>query len=116
MSTSPGAVARYLASSSDPKAGERFHQLQATAFGDAETFICLDLDALNQLAGKQRNRLVETLAARQKRPAADVASDLAQVLALARLFRAGFVTSRFDADATAVHRGVGLIRHDPGGK
>ena len=96
LGTSADAVARYLESSSDPKAGERFRRLQAAAFADAETFVCVDLDALNKLAGKHRARLVQALAARQKRPADDVDRDLTQVLALARLFRAGFVTSRFE--------------------
>jgi hypothetical protein len=112
LGTSPDGVARYLASSSDPKAGERFRRLQSDASADAATFVCVDFDALNRLARKHRDRLVQSLAARQKRPVDEVDRDLAQVLALAKLFRAGFVTSRFDPDATSVHRSVGLIRHD----
>ena len=116
LSTSPGAIARYLESSSDPKAGERFGRLRAEAFADAVTYACVDFDALENLAGKHRGRLVQTLAARQKRSVEEVDRDLSHVLALARLFHAGFITSRFDADATAVHRSVGLIRHEQGGK
>ena len=116
LSTSPAAVARYLESSSDPKAGERFGRLRAAAFADAVTYACIDFDALEHLAGKHRDRLVQTLAARQKRSVDEVDRDLSHVLALARLFRAGFITSRFEPDATAVHRSVGLIRHEQGGK
>ena len=116
VGTSADSVARYLESSSDPKAGERFRRLQAAAFPGDETFFCVDLDALNKLAGRHRDRLVQSLAARKQRPAADVDRDLTQVLALARLFEAAFVTSRFEPDATTVQRRVGLILHDQGGK
>jgi len=112
LSTSPGAIARYLESSSEPKAGERFRLLTTGAHTEVETYACVDLDAVSNLAGRRRASLLQAWAARQKRPTSDVDRDLSQVLALARLFRAGFITSRFDADATAVHRSVGLIRHD----
>jgi hypothetical protein len=115
LSTSPGAIARYLESSSDPEAGDRFGRIRAEAFAHAVTYACVDFDALENLAGKHRGRLVQTLATRQKRSVDEVDRDLSHVLALARLFRAGFITSRLDVDATAVHRSVGLIRHEQGG-
>jgi hypothetical protein len=111
LATSPAAIGRYLRHASDPKAGERFRRLQADAFPGASTFVCVDFDALNGLAGKHRDRLVQSLAARQKRPIGEVDRDLAHVQAMAKLFKAGFITSRFDADASSVHRSVGLIRH-----
>ena len=111
LGTSAVAVARYLESSSNPQAGQGFREFQAVAFPDAETFLCVDLDALTRLAGRYRERLVRNIAARQKRPAADVDKDLEHVLALARLFRAAFLTSRMEPDATAVHRTVGVILH-----
>jgi len=116
VGTSADSVARYLESSSDPKAGERFRRLQAAAFPGDETYFCIDFDALNKLAGRHRDRLVQSLAVRKQRPAADVDRDLTQVLALARLFEAAFVTSRFEPDATTVERRVGLILHERGGK
>jgi len=116
VGTSADSVARYLESSSDPKAGDRFRRLQAAAFPGDETYFCIDFDALNNLAGHHRDRLVQSLAARKQRPAADVDHDLTQVLALARLFEAAFVTSRFEPDATTVQRRVGLILHEQGGK
>jgi hypothetical protein len=59
--------------------------------------------------------LARYLAGRQKRPTADVERDLEHVLTLARLFRAGFVASRIEPDASAVHRCFGVIvRQSPG--
>lgn len=111
LGTSAVAVARYLESSSDPQAGRRFREFQAAAFPDAETFLCVDLDTLAGLASRYRDRLVRTIAARQKRPATDVGKDLDHMLALARLFRAAFIASRMEAGSTAVHRTIGVILH-----
>jgi hypothetical protein len=111
LSTRPEAVARYLECSSDLSAGQFFRKLQMTAFPRADAFGCVNLDAFSEWAGKHRVRLTQALAARQNRPVAAVEGDLDHVLALAQLFRAGFVTSRIEADATAVHHCIGLIRH-----
>ena len=66
--------------------------------------------------GGRHDRLVEILAARKNQPAALVDRDLTQVLAFARLFEAAYVTSRFEPEAAAVHRRIGLITQDQGGK
>ena len=118
LSTSPAAVARYLehAAGTSRHRWFKFRTIRAAAFTDAVTFGCIDLDALERLVARHRDRLVQSLAARQKRSADEVDRDLSQVLALAKLFRAGFITSRFEKDATAVYRSVGLIRHEQGGK
>jgi hypothetical protein len=116
LGTSVESVARYLESASDPKAGERFHRLQAAAFPNDETFCCVDLGEFSRLAGRHRDRIVQTLAARKQRPVSDVDRDLAQMLALARLFEDVFITSRIDPDATVVQRSVGLILHAPPGE
>jgi hypothetical protein len=112
LGTSASAVARYIESASDPDAGARFGVLQAAAFAEYETFVCVDLEGLTRLAGRFRDRLARNLAARQKRPAAEVGRDLEQVLALAGLFRAAFVASRIEPDASAVHRRLGVILKD----
>jgi hypothetical protein len=112
VGTSAGSVARYLESASDPKAGDRFRKVQSDAFRGAETFLCVDFDALNGFAAKYRDRLLEILASRQQRPIAEIDRDLAQAQALARLFRAGFITSRFEADASTAYRSVGLVRRN----
>jgi hypothetical protein len=116
VSTSAESVVRRLEESSDPKAGNRFDQFQATAFPQAETFLCVDLDALNGLADRHRDILVRKIAARQNRPVADVKGDLDQVMTLARLFQGAFVSSRIDSEATAVQHSAGLILHEPGAK
>jgi hypothetical protein len=115
LGTSASAVARYFESASDPDAGARFRALQAAAFAEYETFVCVDLEAVTRLAGIYRDRLARNLAARQKRPAAEVGRDLEHVLALAGLFRAAFVASRIEPDAAAIHRRLGVILKDPSG-
>lgn len=116
VGNSPSAVARYLEATSNPAAGDRFRRFRARAFPDAETFLCVDLAALGNLAGRRRERLVEILATRKNQPAAQVDRDLSQVLAFARLFESAFVTSRFEPEAAAVHRSIGLTTQDQGGK
>ena len=111
LGTSAVAVARYLECASDPQAGLTFREFQTAAFPDAETFLCVDLDALTRLVDRYRDRLVRNIAARQKRPASEVEKDLEHMLALARLFRAAFVTSRMESEAHAIHHTVGVILH-----
>jgi hypothetical protein len=115
LGTSASSVAGYLRSASDPDSGGRFRDIQAVAFPGYETFLCVDLESLTGLAGRYRDRLARSLAARQKRPIADVESDLEHVLALARLFRAAFIASRIEPDASAIHRCFGVIVKDAGG-
>src|SRR5262249_35335792 len=93
LGTSSASGARVLAGASDPEAGARFREWQSAAFPGYETFVCVDLEALSGIAGRFRDRLARNLAARQKRPAAEVEEDLDQALALARLFHAAFVAS-----------------------
>ena len=109
LGTTAPAVARYLEAASDPEAGGRFRDWRAAAFPSYETFLCVDLEALTRLGGQHRDRLARRLAARQNRPAEEVVHDLEHVLALARLFRAAFIASRVEPDATALHRSFGLI-------
>jgi hypothetical protein len=110
VSTSPEAIAGYLEHVSDPKAGDRLQQLRSAAGTNAETFAFLDLDAIGQLAARHHARLLQSLAAGQHRSVDLVDHDLSDMLALARLFRAGFVASQIEADATVVQRKFGLIR------
>ncbi len=116
LSNSPSAVARYLEHAAAAGADSSFFQTRAGAFADAATYACVDFDAFDRLVTRHRKRILQTLAARQKRSTDEVDRDLSHALAMAKLFRAAFITSRFDADATAVHRRLGLIRHDRAGK
>jgi hypothetical protein len=86
------------------------------AVPEAETFLLVDLNALNGLADRNRELLAQTIAGRQNRPLADVKRDLDQVLNLARLFEAAFVSSRIDPEAKSVRHSAGLILRDPGAK
>jgi hypothetical protein len=115
LGTSAASVAHYLEAASDPEAGNRFREWQAAAFATYETFVCVDLDALTRLAGRYRAHLAQRLAARQGRPAAEVDADLEQALALARLFRAAFIASRIEPDASSIQRAFGLILKAPTG-
>ncbi len=112
LSTSARSVARYLEMAQEPKPSDRFRRLQAAAFPGDRTFFCVDLDLVCRLAARHRDRLVQALSARKNRPKGDVDGDLTQVLALARLFEAAFVTSGIDRQASTVQRSMGLILHD----
>ena len=46
VGNSVAAVERYLAAGTDPEAGSRFRRLRDTAFADADSFLCLDLAAV----------------------------------------------------------------------
>jgi hypothetical protein len=116
IGTSADSVARCLGSFASTSAGDRFRRLKTRGFVGDDTFACVDLDVLNKLADSHRDRLVQGLAARKQRPAAEVDRDLTQVLALARLFEAAFATSRFEPDATVVRRRVELLLHEQGSK
>lgn len=116
VSTSADSVVRYLQGSSNPEAGKRFEQFQTVAFPKAETFFCVDLDALHGLGQRHRDILEQTIAASRNRPVADVKRDLDHLLTLAGLFQAAFVSSRIEPDATAVYHSAGLILHDQAAK
>jgi hypothetical protein len=113
VSTSTDGIARYLEHAADSGAGARFRQFRVDGISNAQTFGCIDLEAVNRLASRHRDRLVELLATRQGRPSADVDRDLAQVEALARLIDAVFFTSRIDPEARAVERSIGVIFYPP---
>jgi hypothetical protein len=122
LGNAANAVAQYLLEGSSDhskakgKSTSRFDRFQALAFPEATTFFCVDLDALTSLADRHRDQIAQTIATRKKRPIADVKGDLDQVLNLAHLFQAAYISSRIDADATAIHQSVGLIPHEHSGK
>ena len=49
------------------------------------------------------------IASNEHRSREDVARDLDQMLALARIFDAAYLTNRFDADSTTVLHTLGLL-------
>ena len=116
LSTSPAAVARSSSTQPAPQPIQVSAGSGPRRSPTPSTYACVDFDVLERLVARHRDRVVQSLAARQKRSADEVDRDLSQALALAQLFRAGFITSRFEKDATAVYRSVGLMRHEHGGK
>jgi hypothetical protein len=101
------AVARSFTIPTQSDAG--FARLQATYFPNVESFACVDLEAVHQLAEAHRPGLTRRIAARRNRPEPDAAHDLDQALALIHLFRSAFLTSAIAPDATSIHRTLGLI-------
>ncbi len=60
--------------------------------------------------------MVQSLAASQGRPIADVDRDLAQVQRIARLIDAVYISTRIDSQATATERSIGIMLHPLGGE
>jgi hypothetical protein len=114
LGNSLAAVERYLAASADPLAGTRFRRLQARGFAEAQSFLCLDLAAVEAMITKHRERLTETIAGQEHRSRQDVAHDLDQVVALSQLFDAAFVTNRIDANSATVFHALGLLARQAG--
>ena len=65
---STSAVERYLSRGSDPSAGNRFRRLQARAFPEAHSFVCLDLAAVANMIATHRDRIIDFLAHQDHRP------------------------------------------------
>jgi hypothetical protein len=107
LGNSAEAVARSFTITTRPDSG--FARLQATYFPNAESFACVDLEAVYQFADSHRPGLARRIAARRNRSEPDAASDLDQALALVHLFRSAFFTSAIVPDATSIHRTLGLI-------
>ncbi len=109
LGTSAEAVERYILAGSDPQAAARFRQLQAAAFADAQSFLCLDLAAAEATLRKHRDQFTKMIAARDKRSVEDVSGDLDQFLALAHLFDAAFLTVRVDRTSATIHQTFGVL-------
>jgi hypothetical protein len=113
LGDSAGAVERYLASDSNPAAGARFRRLQALAFPDAHSFLCLDLAAVGTMMQTHRDRITGILANHEHRSRDEVAHDLDQFVALSRLFEAAYLTNRIDTDSATVFHALGLLARQP---
>jgi hypothetical protein len=61
------------------------------------------------MAEKHRDRLTKIIATKENRSAEEVSRDLDQVIALARLFDAAFVTRRVDAASATIHHSLGVL-------
>jgi hypothetical protein len=109
IGNSVAVVEGYLAAGSDPRAGSRFRRLQATAFADASSFFCLDLAAVQTAIERHRSRLIEMIASNEHRERQDVTRDLDQMLNLAKLFDAAYLTSRIDFASSTVFHILGVL-------
>ena len=109
LGDSAGAVDRYLACGSDPTAGARFRRLQARAFPEAHSFLCLDFTAVGTMIETHRDRIIGILANQEHRSRDEVAHDLDQLLALSRLFDAAYLTNRIESDSATVFHALGLL-------
>ena len=109
VGTSAAAVDRFLSSGCQPSAGGRFSQLQATAFPQAESFLCMDLVAVEAMITTHRDRIIEMSAGRKQRPRDEVARDLDQFVALSHLFDAAYLTHRVESDRACVYHALGLL-------
>jgi hypothetical protein len=105
IGSTPEAVARSFTAGGDM----RFERLRKAHFPDAQSFACVDLVALRRFAETHRAALVRQLAAEHHRPEEAEVRDLEQVLALMELFEGAYLTSAVSADATSVHRTLGMI-------
>ena len=92
-----------------PSAGGRFSQLQASAFPKADSFLCLDLAAVETMITTHHDRIIEMLAGRKQRPRDEVARDLDQFVALSHLFDAAYLTHRVESDRACIYHALGLL-------
>lgn len=109
VGSSAQAVARHLEADLDPDAGSRFRRLREAAFPGYESFVCLDLAAIHDLAARHKDQLIALAARRSNRPIQAAAADMEQVMALVRLFDAGFLAGRVDHAEALVEHSLGLI-------
>lgn len=107
--SSADSVARYLRAGANPAAGERFRAIREAGFPDCDAFAAIDLPALADLAEKHEDALIAAAARRERRKPEDVARDLDQAVAAARLFDAAFLAARYDAASGVVEHRAGLL-------
>jgi hypothetical protein len=107
--TTPSGVVRALGAQSDPTAGERLQTLRAANFPEAESFLCVDLRALQAFAENHRPGLIRRFAARHNNDLAQATNELDQGLALVSLLDAAFLTTRIDPGFKSAHQTVGIV-------
>jgi hypothetical protein len=108
LGSSAAAVSRAITFAANPTEGD-LDRLRAARFPQAGSFACVDLVRLQEFVLGHRAPLVSRLAARKGRNVEDAERDLDEATALVSLFRQAYLTSAIEADASAVHRSLGLI-------
>jgi hypothetical protein len=109
VGNSPGVVERFIAAPEQGKASARWHQLAARAFPDAQSFLCLDLAAVQAMIRGHRDGIADVITRRENRPREDVLRDLENVAALAGVFDAAFWSGRTDPPSATAFHTLGLI-------
>jgi hypothetical protein len=113
LGNSADAVTRYLKAGADAEAGRRFRAIRAAAFPGCDSYACFDLAAIHRLVAQHRDRVVDAIAKKERRPAAEVGRDLDQVLGLVQLFDAAFVSARADVKSATLEHAIGLLPRPP---
>lgn len=100
LGSSMPAVAGFLNAEPASVADSPLRQLRSAYFPEAQSFACVDLQALCRQAEAWRPMI------------AAAPGDVDQALALLGLFRGAFATNRIDPEFRWVHRTIGLIARD----
>ena len=83
--------------------------MNALAFPDAHSFVCLDLAAVRAFFMGHRDSIVELIARRENRDRDRVARDLEDVAALAKLFEGAYWSYRVDRPSSTAFHQIGLL-------
>jgi hypothetical protein len=112
LGNSSEAVRSFVRGPSADRKDSAFEAVRDRYFPRARTFLYADLEAIGRLAAAQRDTLAGRLAAERKVSEDSARRDLDQVLALVRLFRAGYLTRTVDEGFRSVHHTLGLISRE----
>jgi hypothetical protein len=113
VASSAAAVARAIMQAANPTEGP-LEQLRAARFPRAGSFACINVLRLHDYIVETRAAIAARLAAGNKHSLEDARRDLDEAIALLALFRQAYATSDMEADASAVHRSVGLVPREAG--
>jgi hypothetical protein len=109
LGNSPAAVERFLAGRLRGDVSARWLDLKATAFPDAQSFLCLDLAAVHAMIRDHRDAIADLISRREHRSRDDVARDLENAASLAELFDAAFWAGQTDPKTATAFHTVGLV-------
>ena len=112
LGSDPDAVAVFAAAPNG-KTESPLEGLRNELVRDASTHFVVDLDRVRQVIGSRFDQVVEHLAKDRKSDDGNPRQDLENMLALASLFRAAYMTSAIPADFSSAHRTIGLVSKQP---
>ncbi len=112
LGTSARAVSDFARGRPADASPSAFDRIKNRYFPGSQTFVYADLEALTQLAETYREPLARKFTTDRGGDLASTRRDLDQVLALARLFQAGYMTRSVDPGFRSVHHIIGLVARD----